>query len=454
MSGELSVSLSLEGLDSGSPEERATFGLFAMTARDHLLTAGKDVERNELRHGPYISGYPVAEWLVWNWWRLRWEIGLPRGETALCRWDFAHRMSTIGEGYAWPNITIFSDGVQSFLTSEPSRSPETVLFRYLGAAGRLAVPAIDLEEAIDGFVKDILDRLDRAEVGESNLHRLWRDLISEREQPELARFRRLEAQLRHEPDEADEQAIHLRLNDAAELGEEALGEIAADTAAGGGDLNSMIRPAEFARLATRSGFEANSNDAINSENIADTPQPGQVEAWSLGESYARHIRSEEHLDGQPIDDRRLAAFAGARENTIAGQGGVPHSISFVLDRPNDRSRVWLRSGPRTRRRFDLARLVGDRVLFKQMNGSTEPLLPATRTGSYRQKMQRAFAAELLSPFASVDDMMRDDYSEKKQIEVAKYFDVSHMTIRTQLVNHHRIYRDDATDVVGRAPCRD
>lgn len=81
--------------------------------------------------------------------------------------------------------------------------------------------------------------------------------------------------------------------------------------------------------------------------------------------------------------------------------------------------------------------------------SVERLLPATRASSYRQKMQHAFAAELLSPFAFVDDMMGGDYSEEKQNEVAEHFQVSPMTIQTQLVNHRRIDRDDAPDIVNR-----
>ncbi len=451
MSSELTMSLSPEVLDFGSQEERATFGLFAVTAYNHLLTAGQDVERKELRRGPFVAGYPIAEWLVWNWWRLRWEIGRPSDEVGMSRWDFAHRMPTIGEGYVWPNITIFSDGVQSFLVSQPSRSPEVVRFRYLGAPVRLPVPATELEDVIDRFVEDILAKLAQESVRETNLHRLWEDLRAERGDPELARFRRLEAQLRNEPDEGDEDAIRLHLNDAGELGEEALGEIAAHAAGSGSDGNGMIRPADFVRLATRSGFEAHTSDAISLDNQADITPSGEIEAWRLGARCAQRIRDQEKLDGLPMHDETLTAFAGTTKNTLAGRRGHPGKISFALDGEYERSLVWLRSGPRTGRRFDLARLIGDRVLRNQMNRTPEPLLPATCSTSYRQKMQRAFAAELLSPFVSVDEMMSGDYSEERQNQVAKYFHVSPMTIRTQLVNHHRIDREDAPDIVARSP---
>ena len=450
MIDELIVSLSPETLASGSAEERATFGLFSVVANEHLLTEGKDVGQKELRHGPHVAGYPIAEWLAWNWWRLRWEIWHPADENAVYRWDFAHRMSTIGEGYVWPNITISSDGVQSYLFSEPSRNPDTILFRYFGAPGRQTVPAASLETAVDGFVADILTRLEKAGVHETNLHRLWADLKMEREDHELARFRRLEAQLGYEPDEADEDAIRRRLDDAVELGEEALGEIAADAKVGNDALSGMLSAEDFADIALRNGFEANPNDALTLGDTTDLPQPGQTEAWRLGKRFAQEIRARESLDGNPITDTVLTRFAGSVSDAISRQSGHPSTISFALDK-DGRSHVSLRSRWETGRRFDLARLIGDRLLRNRVNSSAEPLLPATRAFSYRQKMQRAFAAELLSPFAFVDDMLGGDYSEEKQNEVAAHFTVSPMTIQTQLVNHRRIDRDAAPDIIDHSP---
>lgn len=455
MPGELIVELSQvsipqENLVYESAEERATFGLFSVLANNHLLTEGAEVDKQELRHGPYVSGHPIAEWLAWNWWRLRWEVGRPSDEDAACRWNFAHRMATIGEGYAWPNITIFSDGVHSSLFSAPSRSPETSLFRYFGASGHQTVPGASLETAIDGFVANILTRLEEAGIGESNLHRLWNELKMERAGPELTRFRRLEAQLGYDPDGAEEVAIRLRLDDATRLGEEALGEIAADATLSADALSSMISAGDLTDIARQNGTEANPNDAITLGDMTDPPQPGQVEAWRLGKRVAQAIRTQASMDGQPISDGTLAGFAGCMSNAISRQSGHSSTISFALDENDSRTRMSLRSRWETGRRFDLARLIGDRLLCNQIHGSAEPLFPATRAPSYRQKMQRAFAAELLSPFAIVDDMLGGDYSDEKQNEVAKYFEVSPMTIQTQLVNHRRIGLDDAPDIVDHA----
>ena len=106
----LKFSLVPEKLQAGSPEERAAFGTIAVIANGMVLTEGVGIDGNKLRKGPRVSGYYLAQWLVWNWWRLRWE---PRGfyaETeSSWEWSFAHHMSSIGEGYVWPNIEIVSD---------------------------------------------------------------------------------------------------------------------------------------------------------------------------------------------------------------------------------------------------------------------------------------------------------------------------------------------------------
>ena len=453
MSGELTVSLSSERLASGSAEERATFGLFSVAANGHPLTAGEDIERKELRYGPHVSGYPIAEWIAWNWWRLRWEVGRPRStdENAVSRWDFAHRMSAIGEGYAWPNVTIYSDGLQSFLTSESSGSPETALFRYMGAK-RQAVPTGSLEAAFDGFLKDILGRLEAEDVRETNLHRLWSDLKEERSKPDIARFRRLEAQLGYEPGEADEAAIRRRLDDAAKLGEKALGELAADATLDTDALDGMMRASDISDIAKREGFEANPDDAIKLGDVTGMPQLGREEAWRVGEFCAKRIRDQENLDGQLISDKQLVEFAGSMRDAISEKNGQSPKISFALAGEDARALVYLSSKMETGRRFDLARLIGDLVFQNQLVQSGEPLFPVTRAYSYRQKMQRAFAAELLSPFASVDEMMAEDYSsDEKRHETAKRFRVSEWVVQTQLLNKRRIDRRDAPDVAERSP---
>ena len=450
MSGELTISLSSEILDIGPTEERATFGLLAVTANDRLLTEGIETENHLVRCGPYVSGYPLAEWLLWNWWRIRWEVRRPSETRAARRWHFAHSIQTIGDGYVWPNITIVSDSVNVILVSKPTTDSATVLYRYLGARRCEQVSVTTLESSVDEFLRDILSTLEDNGLCESNVHRLWHDLQTEREDPELSRYRKLEAQLGFDPDEADEAALRARLDDAARLGEEALGELASDGTHEGDPLHSMMSAQDISDIARRRGFDADLDNAISLSNGAQLPRPGHVEPWRLGKEIARRIRDHEHMGGIAISDDRLTELAGTVPHLISNRSRCSPKMPFIFRTDdNSHARISLRSSWKTGRRFELARLIGDRLVNAQANESRENLYPAIQSSSYRQKMQRAFAAELLSPIAAVDEMLCGDYSDEKQQQVARHFSVSPMTIQAQLVNHNRIFIEDAPDIYGR-----
>ena len=438
MRDRLMFSIRHEALDEGLPEEKAAFGMLKVAAYGNLLTMGRDAHTNRFRNGPLVSGYHLAEWLIWNWWRLRWEV---RPESPCADWSLAHCMASIGEGYVWPNITIFSDGFRTALISKPSQDPDATPFRYIGAQPFVVSTEV-FESATDVFVRRIIENIRKTSLTETNLQILWRRLATERENPERVRFRRVEALFGYDPDDADARGVVRYLDDAKQLGEDALVEVAADTAEREKEktlLNTMGAD-YFMDTAQQQGFDARVGDAVTLDAVARIPTWGETAAWRVGEAAAHVIRRQERLSAVPISNRRLAELAGTSRNAIADNSRKTDAISFVLGQGNGAARVALRSKWETGRRFDLARLIGDRLFA---NG--DQLLPATRAYSYRQKMQRAFAAELLSPFTAVDDLLNGDYSEEMQLEAAEYFGVSQMTIRSLLMNKERIARDSALD---------
>ena len=439
-------------LDHGQEEERAGFGLLEITVNGRLMTEGFDEHVQGYATGPRVSGSHFAEWLIWNWWRLRWEPGPPgppgkHGRDVLRRWDSAHRTATIGEGYVWPNVVISSDGFRCAVIAEPSQELKAVPFRYLGAARMEVVPAGDLEAEIDRFARQVLGILDNANVHDTNLHRLWNDLRTERTDPDSTRFRRLEARLGFDPDEIDERTISSYLDDAKEIGDNAVEELAAHAAHLDRGAN-VASAAALRQISIDRGFDANAGAAVrlndtvrlNFENREWAENP----AWQTGEDAARALRRQENLGTDPVCNARLADLAGTTMSAIENISVCSDELSFVIAGDGNRSRLALRPKWETGRRFDLARLIGDRLV-----DGVERLLPATRAHSYRQKAQRAFAAELLSPYDAVDEMLDIDISEERQTEVAEHFQVSPLAIRTLLVNKGRISREIAPFVSDR-----
>src|SRR5262249_46106980 len=142
----LNITADWEHLDSGPPEERASFAAIGIFFDDVALTQAEDLFVKRLRSGVNLSGYKLAEWFAWNWWRLRWE---PR--TSAQEWALAHHMTTIGGGYVWPNITIIPDGERVVLLCKPTEPRPSEPIRYLcDLVG--AVRGIEFEGAVSRFV--------------------------------------------------------------------------------------------------------------------------------------------------------------------------------------------------------------------------------------------------------------------------------------------------------------
>ena len=432
---QLKFAFTPETLQTGSPEERAAFGTIAVIANDRVLTEGVGIDSNELQNGPRVSGYHLAEWLVWNWWRLRWEPRPSDEETGVSwQWGFAHHMSSIGEGYVWPNIEIVSDGPFVQLSSSHSTDRHLKAFRYIGAPGE-AVAAEAFEEAVREFVHIVIDRLQDAGICDTNLHRLWIDL--EREQgAETYPFRRIEAMLGYDPDEGSQSRIQEQLADTASLGEDAVAELAADA---GQRNEAPVRSGEVSEWARIYGFDMCVEDAAQLDDSGNIPPWGQEKAWHVGYALAQALRAKGNLDDKPVDNVVLCELAGTTRSVIQRKSRTTERISFALDEDSGRSRIALRSKRGTMRRFDLTRLMADRLFRKS---TSESLLPATRSNTYRQKAQRAFAAEFLAPIRAVEEFLNGDVSEEAQNDAAEYFNVSPITIHWQIVNKPRISGSD------------
>lgn len=429
MAEGLVVALAPERLDEGTPEERAAFGMLTVRLNGLALTEGFDSWINGYRPGPLVSGYHAAEWLAWNWWRLRWE---PQSRSA--GWWRAHTMTSIGEGYVWPNITIFSDGVRTALISDPSSQPDAKPFRYVGSHP-CVIPSSRFEAAVDGFIPQILGRLRDAKITHSNLDKVWKEVLAERADPGVALRRRFEALLGADPDEGNAQAIERLVADAASFSNESMLEIAADHQHGREILNS-----DTLRQMTRgAGFDV-SRDGPRMTFDAMPREQANTPAWLLGARAAQAFRHQLGLGTEPLSDVRLAELAGVSQDALADTSRRGAS-SFVLDDGANGCRLVLRSKWHTGRRFNLARLLGDRL----MNPAGAKLFPATGSRTFRQKAQRSFAGEFLAPFEEINARLDGDYSEENREDVADSFAVSELTVRTLLVNHGRLERQDLED---------
>jgi Zn-dependent peptidase ImmA (M78 family) len=96
------------------------------------------------------------------------------------------------------------------------------------------------------------------------------------------------------------------------------------------------------------------------------------------------------------------------------------------------SKVVIQRRNEAGRRFAVARLIGDEVLTH----ATGQFSVAAESKTYRQKFQRAFAAELLCPAERLLDYLGNNVNdEEKIVEAAEYFHVSEQVVGNILKNN-------------------
>ncbi|MGB7552126.1 MAG: hypothetical protein WBM15_11270, partial [Chromatiaceae bacterium] len=241
MSNSLNIACQWERLAEGPPEEMSCFGMLRVRLGDILLTEGQDGFIDCTRDGPLVSGYHLAEWLAWNWWRLARE---PRPDTPKADWHFAHCLGTVGAGYLWPNITIFSDRERTTLMAKPTHPQGFSAFRYT-ADWAAVVPTRQFESAVDEFMAQIQGKLRADHVVPTNFDQIWSEVLAERADPDSAAQRELEAVLGCDADEGDSAQILQLLADADELGRDAVIEMSAGHLPG----RKLLTAADLASLA-------------------------------------------------------------------------------------------------------------------------------------------------------------------------------------------------------------
>ena len=430
----LRFELSPSSLDVGTREERATFGQFSVVVNESVASEGVALGSNELLPGPYVPGYHVADWLVRNWWRLAYEPSLDDDlENTTMGWDLAHRMSTIGEGYVWPNILLVSDGLRMTLTTVASQDSGARAFRYVGPDKTQVVDFEEYLQAVQSFLSNVVELTKfKSSTSKPSLHDSWDKLQTEIGDSKTSTLRRIEAMLGYDPGEANEKDIQSSIDDMRRLGNDAVAELAADANT---RHNSISRAKDVSKAARRVGFDGKIDDAIRLESNSNIQSWGECDAWRIGVATAHAVRHSERLNGQPIGNTRLASMAGTSQNVISTTSRSSDKLSFVIKDESGKFRIAMRSRWETGRRFDVARLVADRLFD---NGIDDALLPATQAYTYRQKAQRAFAAELLAPFDALEDFLSGDRSEERRNEAADHFNVSTYVISGVLQNNLRL----------------
>jgi len=399
---------------------RTAFSLFVGTRN---LTKNENLWTRAVESNVVLSVHPLAEWFLQSWWRLLWEPE-PDTEAPEAEWRMAHELASAGGGFVWPHVRFVSDRESMRVTARLTRDPDPQSVRYIEYLDDSRVGLDAFQAEVMRFVETIVARVE--ETGcESSVPDLWRQLQDEIADPEAATWRRLEAELGFDPDEAPESEVEAAGLVAERLGAQTASELI--PAFGQGQHSAGVKRCH--ELMAETGIAGRPDFVSDVSNAL----PSLAPPWKQGIVSASHLRSRLADPDAKLETAALCNLLG-----ISAKGfeafrpppGVPVGMAIA-----DESSAYIfhprKRGREDSRRYELARFVGDLSFVADTEASS---LASTDFRTARQAFQRAFAAELLCPAEGVRNVTAGYDGEEAEEVAAEHFGVSGYVVRHQRMN--------------------
>lgn len=419
-------------------EEEISLGDMLIEANEQTLTKNVSSITRSLRDSIRVSSYPLALWFTACWWRLLYEP-IPSGEQIekSYSWKNSHSLVSANSGYMWPHISFIPDGRFITIISSQQFSDSKLPLFYLGSKDALIVDNKIFITAIKDFIKLTIDRLDDYKKYNTNLHTLFMQLHNEMEDEDFALYRRVEALLGYDPDEAPAHVIE-KIETALKIfNERIVTELLSACS-----INETVSP-----IADLESAISMSKTGVKGRWI--NPLPTKVKhnmlPWEMGRSLAKKLRMALGNTDKKIETKTLCNLLGITEKEISNSHPTHDrfSVSHVND---DKLYINLKressSYYSTGRRFQITRLIGSLLAHTDEN-----IFILSDCKTYSQKVQRAFAAEFLAPLDAVRNFIQKNVTTETIGKAADHFSVSPQTIAHSLTNQGIISKNQLSELV-------
>jgi hypothetical protein len=416
-----------------TPELRATWARLEIWAGHDCVTLVEERESQSSRRGIYCPLYPLAEWAAWNWWSLQADA---RPARALSRYGRLagltrqqrerHCIRSSNDGFAWPAMAIIPDGERTHLVWEGDRLGRLDWpVRFLSSGERWAASA-DVRRELAGMISAVLTRLAEQGLEATTLAKEW-GLIGATGDDE-ASFCLAAARLGLDP-YSDAEQYEAAIIQASEVLD---GDLLTDflDAVDPGRLQQALQWVTSARsrLARSSRAPVTKNGLAFGTLRTAARNYGARDggrAWHRGWHNARLVRDLEDVEvSAPFDINSLISApvkTTSDPDLLAlgsGAGGYP---------------VAVLGGRRPARaaRFTMARALWGTIWDEA------PVFAVTSAYTYRQAVERAFAAELLAPAQGIARLLNsppEEATDEELERIADHFGVSPLVVEHQVAN--------------------
>lgn len=409
-----------------APELAVTWSLLRIRVDDELVTQTYDHRTESVREGIEVPTYPLALWIVRNWYFLlyhRRPLSLPHelrrfagrsvrsAETT--EWQLHHNLRAVGDGMIWPDFSLISatEVVEAdWWSDEFFRAGAQI--RYLNSGGA-RIDRSAYIDALRSLVEATLARLEDRGVDAGTLAREWSSLLALDEDEE--EFCISAARLGLDPFDVPESVAQLIIQAGTELEAPLLADFL--EAVEPELLSSDLGWLETASSVIRSDSEVRESLPQLTESDAPTFPAGR------GLRLAAELRSVLGIDpSSQVDPLRWLVVhdVANQDRGLLGLGGRSSANSPVFAVG---SVAW------ARRRFAAAR-----ALFEFVTGADRRFL-VTTSRLPEQQANRAFAAEFLAPVEGIERLLVTASGPVPADEVdaiAEHFSVSPTVIEHQI----------------------
>jgi len=410
-------------MTSGSePVLDSTFAYLDIIVNDRHILDILDKRGKSVRSRVLVPLYPLARWLVSNWWALFFEPESPYRNILNYGYFCRHSMRSVGDGFAFPAFAIHPEGALTRLEwNQTSTTFQNI--DYVSEGGAHIERSLVIEGVVD-LVESVLSRLEARDVGDEGLLDAWKAI---RDIPEEeAEFCEAAARLGLDPYDLDGDSARYLI----EVWETLPATVRVDVFSAS-DFSNLGRTADWVRsgLGKIERDDASDGKWKRMRGMIGKGPTGQF-PWLEGYRVARELRGKAGFgDSIPFD---LEKAAGAEFRMLSDEKSLIRGVDALFG-------VGMHEAPccytpkrnKTGQRFVQARALFD---FLTLEGGQPSVITSAITE--RQQASRAFAAELLAPASLLKQRIGSDaVSENEISELADEFQVSEYVISRQIVNH-------------------
>lgn len=281
------------------------------------------------------------------------------------------------------------------------------------------------EKTISSFITETIERINSLQSGPNDIGQLWEIIREELADPSQRVYRKIEALMGFDPDEADKAVMQFAMTKYEEIGHSSLEEFAASY--GKYSRNSLPNIEEFFDISGLFG-KPEIELANNIYRTIDGTLP-----WKKAVQDAHYVREFIVNKKGPVQTDKLFNVLGISSKEQHKWEEIAHKRNASVGIPHQQDGT-IKFIPRKKhplgRRFELARFIADYLTMQ--NGQW---LVSTDLSTSRQKYQRAFAAEFLCPIGSLLEYLDNDFSKDNLIDAAENFQVSSFTVESILANN-------------------